>query len=38
LDIVAEFKQSPIGCSPNSGLTPITMTGGDGKATSGNSK
>jgi len=27
LDIVAESNQSPIGCFPNSGVQPITMTG-----------
>ncbi|MGH3652438.1 MAG: SPFH domain-containing protein [Glutamicibacter sp.] len=27
LDIVAESGQSPIGCFPNSGVQPITMTG-----------
>ena len=29
LDIVAESNQSPIGCFPNSGVQPITMTGNE---------
>lgn len=31
LDIVAESGQSPIGCFPNSGVQPITMTGDKNK-------